>query len=251
MKPTTTNDVIRPPADLQATVWRYIDFAKFMACLEYQSLFFARCSKFDDSFEGSFPFGNHAIRQKFLTDLGLTPAEIDDRLTTRSAMYRLRRHWVFANCWHMDAGESNLLWAQYCKSCDGVCIVSTYERLRDSLPEDILVGVVGYLDYDQDTLEEGHVLFPFVHRRSSTRMTANFALIWKDPPRTGDGRLDLRIPADAGQNVKCDLSRLIKEVRVKPKSPEWFLDLVHRLAARHSISAEKVRRSALDDKPFF
>jgi hypothetical protein len=39
----------------ETTIWRYMDFTKFIALLEDNSLFFSRGDKFRDRFEGSVP----------------------------------------------------------------------------------------------------------------------------------------------------------------------------------------------------
>jgi hypothetical protein len=41
--------------DLDAVIWRYVDFAKLVSLLESQSLHLARADVFDDPFEGSVP----------------------------------------------------------------------------------------------------------------------------------------------------------------------------------------------------
>ena len=41
------------PSDPSATVWRYMDFAKFVSLLDSQALYFARASLLEDKFEGS------------------------------------------------------------------------------------------------------------------------------------------------------------------------------------------------------
>ena len=49
---------VKYPA-LDATLWRYMDVAKFADLLESEALFFARANKLDDPFEGSWPDANH------------------------------------------------------------------------------------------------------------------------------------------------------------------------------------------------
>ena len=134
MKPTATSEVVRPPADPQIRIWRYMDFTKFVATVEYSGLFFPRCRQFDDPFEGSFPRANEPIRRESLVALNLRPELISARLSNRSAFYQWNRHWVLASCWHMGPCESAALWRLYSKTADAVCIVSTYQRLRDCLP---------------------------------------------------------------------------------------------------------------------
>lgn len=138
-----------------------MDFTKFVAIVEHSGLFFSRCRQFDDPFEGSFPHANEPIRRESLVALNLTPELISKRLRSRSAFYQWLRHWVIASCWHMGTCKSAVLWRLYSKTVDTVCIVSTYQRLRECLPGDVEIGEVTYIDYDNATLEEGNLAFPF------------------------------------------------------------------------------------------
>jgi len=230
-----------------------MDFTKFVATVEHASLFFPRCRQFDDPFEGSFPRANAPIRQDSLVDLKLTLDQITDRLKNRSAFYKWNRHWVLANCWHMGPCESAALWRLYSKTTDAVCIVSTYQRLRDCLPVDVRIGEVSYIDYDNETVEEGNVNFPFMHKRLSFKHERELrALIWDTNwCKTPEGRIDTEyIPSDLGQWMPCDLVKLVECIRVAPQSLDWFHDLVRRVATHYGLTVE-VRRSSLDDAPFF
>lgn len=230
-----------------------MDFTKFVATVEYSGLFFPRCRQFDDPFEGSFPRANEPIRRESLVALHLRPKLISARLSNRSSFYQWHRHWVLASCWHMGPCESAALWRLYSKTADAVCIVSTYQRLRDGLPGEVLIGEVTYIDYDEATLEEGNVNFPFVHKRLSFAHERELrALIWDTNwPRTPEGGVDTGyIPPDPGRWVSCDLVRLVERIVVAPESPDWFQELVRRVAARYALPAD-VRRSSLDSAPFF
>jgi hypothetical protein len=55
-KPWQEWAVPAPPSD-DAVIWRYMDFAKFVAMLQTESLFFNRADKFRDPLEGRFPMG--------------------------------------------------------------------------------------------------------------------------------------------------------------------------------------------------
>ena len=56
--------VFETPSDENVTIWRYLDFTKFVSLLDRQQLFFARVDTLDDPFEGSYPKGNIVLRQE-------------------------------------------------------------------------------------------------------------------------------------------------------------------------------------------
>lgn len=41
--------------DEHTTIWRYMDFTKFVSLLDKKTLYFTRSDKFDDKFEGATP----------------------------------------------------------------------------------------------------------------------------------------------------------------------------------------------------
>jgi hypothetical protein len=51
------HEVFDPPEDLDATIWRYVDFTKLVSLLDTKSLFFARADQLGDPFEGSYSRG--------------------------------------------------------------------------------------------------------------------------------------------------------------------------------------------------
>jgi hypothetical protein len=46
------NKFYRYPENLNQRIWRYMDFAKFVALLDEEILFFPRASLLDDKYEG-------------------------------------------------------------------------------------------------------------------------------------------------------------------------------------------------------
>lgn len=53
------------PSDPFATIWRYLDFTRFVALLDTQELFFAPVSAFEGHFEGSYSSANIDGRKEF------------------------------------------------------------------------------------------------------------------------------------------------------------------------------------------
>jgi hypothetical protein len=48
------HDLFIPPENLDAAIWRYVDFAKLVALLDTRTLFFSRADLLGDAFEGSY-----------------------------------------------------------------------------------------------------------------------------------------------------------------------------------------------------
>jgi hypothetical protein len=55
---------IKKPENLDAKIWRYVDFAKFLSLIMSESLFFCRIDKLDDPFEGYYTYQDLYIQRE-------------------------------------------------------------------------------------------------------------------------------------------------------------------------------------------
>lgn len=256
------------PENLDATIWRYLDFTKFVALLSTESLFFARVDTFDDSFEGSYTVGNLEVRDEFAKRhapaFGQTRAEM---LATDSHVALRQREEVFANCWNMSERESAAFWGLYVPPEGGVAVRSTVHRLIKAIGQSepapglypVFVGEVIYIDYDEEILPQGNLLYPFVHKRKSFEFESELRAViaWEsDYEDVGDvppgGRLEMRKrqPPPLGLSLAVDLTELVAAIYVSPTAPPWFGALVRSVVAHYACSAEVVQ-SSLSAEPIF
>jgi len=145
--------VFRLP-DSKESVWRYMSLDKFVSLLQRRALFFCRSDRFEDRFEGSYPRGasiEDALAQMDVTFIG--DPDLPKRRELAEQMLRSRRQSreaFLVSCWHINEHESTAMWKLYAQSNNGIAIKSTVGKLKDSIqcPEDVLLGAVEYLDYD-------------------------------------------------------------------------------------------------------
>lgn len=233
-------DLIVPNDNM--TIWRYLDFTKFVSLLDKQALFFCRADKMDDKFEGSHPKAELPIRTKNLESVFLKDV---------SEAFRLIREFTAVNCWHINRYESFAMWKLYLKSSEGIAIRSTFRRLRDSLKDkqhDIYIGKVQYIDYEKDIFL-GLVLSPFVHKRKSFDHEKELRAIIQEMPKPGLYSEDKR-PFENGLYVPVDLDLLINEIYLAPTSPPWIKELVESVSMKYGLK-KKVRQSELDEPPIY
>ena len=243
--------VFEQPENPDATLWRYLDFTKFVSLLDTRRLFFARADTFEDAFEGSYSRFNVAARPEVYKT---APAEMVAGL---ERVNRETRRWVFVNCWNMSEGESAALWGLYVPPTGGVAIRSTFRRLTeafgpmDPLPEKdptprAYVGKVQYADYEHDWIPEGNLFHPFVHKRQSFDFEHEVRGVIQRIPTRGD-EIDFTQEPPMGLNVAIDLGRLVEAIHISPTAPSWFADLVASVVRRYDCDAELVRSSLADD----
>ncbi|MCH7580958.1 MAG: hypothetical protein IIB22_11995 [Chloroflexi bacterium] len=226
-----------------------MDFTKFLAMLEHGALFFPRSHLLGDPFEGSYSRANEALRESMYKAV-----KPDSRRQMTQAISRTSeqlRNWTMISCWHMNPAESAAMWKLYAETERSLAIQSTYKRrLRDSLDDQVYIGMVNYIDYETQWLPEGNVFYPFMHKRLSFEHEHELRAVIQDLS-FGDTRLDLaKPPDDPGIWKELSLQKLAETVYVSPGSPGWFIELIRLVLERYKVAIE-VRQSSLDTEPFY
>jgi len=235
-------------------IWRYMDFTKLVSLLDSRCLFFSRADQLGDPFEGSWPKMNIDARQLTLKEV---PSESQAAFTNAMAkMGDFNKQWLkynVVNCWHMNNHESAAMWKLYLKSNEGIAVQSTYKRLRDSITdsERVFLGVVKYIDYENEGIDAGNLLTPFVHKRMSFEHEREVrALVIKIPVAEG-GTLDMtQETISRGLAIQVDVERLVEKIYIAPSAPGWFADLTRALIHKYGYEFE-VDQSKLDQQPLF
>ncbi len=234
------------PENTDSKVWRYMDFTKFVAMLETNSLYFCRADRLGDPFEGSYSRANEKLRPEVYK--GKIPIE---KLEEIARVFRMMPQWTFISSWHMNERESAAMWRLYTQSNESIAVQSTFAVLRDSLPKDVFVGMVKYIDYDTEWVPEGNAFYPFLHKRMSFEHEKEVRAVLMRWPPAQEGKAHFDTPSsELGVNVPVDLSQLIQRILVAPNVPSWFESLVAGVTQRYGLRSG-VGRSRLEDAPFF
>jgi hypothetical protein len=244
------NPIFKQPDNENILVWRYMDFTKFVSFIESKQLYFARADKFEDPFEGSWPKLNVDARQYYY-DLSLE--ERKNYIKTMGQISKNHPQHIFINCWHINEHESAAMWKLYLKSDEGIVIQSTYQKLRESFTDNEIInlGIVKYIDYEKERINDDDMLSSFVHKRKSFEHEREVrALInkWSDHGEKGPD-YDIETIAH-GIPIAVDIKMLIEKIYLAPNTPDWFSDLVKEIVSRYEYTFEVVH-SKLDERPFF
>jgi hypothetical protein len=217
-------------------LWRYIDFAKYVAMLDTASLYFSRHDLLGDDYEGA--MSEPDVRDWYGTveDMGVdsgipTGLYIDEM----KDLVRQRRRSCFVNCWHASDIESVAMWRVYSAMGRGIAVRSSPLRLREALPSDVFLSMVAYIDYRLDAMG------------SYSR--------WICKRREYDYERELRVllvrdgaESQPGVAVPVDLHRLMATVHLAPRSPTWVVQLVKNVSRKYGLDVE-VLESRLDVPP--
>lgn len=235
------------PPPLEATLWRYLDFTKFVSLLERSALFFSRADKLGDPFEGSLSKVNLNTPPAFALNF---PGYYLER---RQTIWMDYRRYITVNCWHWSEYESAAMWSVYAREQYGIAIRTDFKRLCDSFTDevDIFVGRIHYADYDRTVIPEENLLSAYLHKRKSFEHEREVRAVIMEVPMVEDKAI-LRPSPDIpeyGRYCTVNLGTLIKQVVVSPLAPEWFADLVGSVAIRYDLGGEVVGRSTLAENP--
>jgi len=245
------------PANLDAKIWRYVDFTKFVSMLDSGSLHFVRPYCLQDKYEGSFSKA-HLRAQQQAIESGERPGWTRDHLKSALEGHRdALRTQTALNCWHANEHESAAMWKVYLKSDEGVAIQSTVRRLRDCFDNDptvlVFVGLVQYADYDEEQIPWGNAFMPLLYKRASFKHEQELRAVAVKSAVSSPGSppyLSMEQFNPGATPIPVDLDRLIERVLVAPTSEAWFEDLVRRILERYQLNKE-VMRSSLADGPLY
>jgi len=250
----SAHEVFIEPIDLNQKIWRYMDFTKFIDLLNSQELYFTRPDKFEDVFEGRL---SQATIRDIEANFDGTPEQNAHQtmLLTRGAFKQASTLLFGVNCWHMNDHESAAMWKLYLKSNEGIAIQTTYSKLKQALvPSDTecFMGIVHYIDYDNDIMGSNNLFIPLVHKRKSfehEKEVRAVVIIKANVPVAGTPvkTLEQLMP---GVRISLSLEELIEAVYVSPDSPQWLTGLVEDTCRKFGYKFSIVN-SRLSEQPIY
>jgi len=233
-----------------------MDIAKYISLLQRRSLFFPRANLLGDAFEGSATKPMVTMRDYIVKNRSTDPRlnrfiNLPDNCS--EIMSAAHRNEVVKNCvscWHMNEHESAAMWSLYMRANEGVCIQSTYAKLREALPECVLIGEVRYLDYATGWFGEDNVFNFIMHKRRSFEHERELRAIFWEVMGTEEANTYKSKLTNNGIWFDLDLEKLLESVRVSPLAPHWLFDVVENLNATYSLNV-LARQSDLNGDPVY
>lgn len=228
-------EIFSKPEDLDAKIWRYMDFAKYVSLLEKSALYLSRADLLGDSFEGSLSPLNMTIRLMQALSEGLAP----DAFMSSPEARQMMRKMIYVNCWHANEHESVAMWSLYGRSAEAVAVCSTYRKLAAQLSPFHYFGSIRYIDYRSEHIPEGNGFWPFAFKRRAFEHEREMRLVTQA----------VSPPGSPGAFMPVDLNTMIDSVYVAPNSATWFRELIESVSRKYGL-AFPVRQSSLDELGF-
>ena len=138
---------------------------KFVSLLEQSALFFACADQLGDPFEGSFSIMNKIMRPIVYAGRGIS----EENFLALGRAQRDSRRFTLISCWHERFHESAAMWRLYSRETEGIAIKTDFNSFKRSLidTQDIYVGRINYVDYENHFIPENNSFSPFLHKRQS------------------------------------------------------------------------------------
>jgi hypothetical protein len=112
------------------------------------------------------------------------------------------------------------MWERYGKGRDAVAIVSTLDKLVDSMPEEVTVGHVDYVDFKTESLYFSNLAARAFVKSRTLADEHEVRAVLSEPPVTKSERWSITIPPgeEVGHLVAVNLRTLITRVVLSPLS---------------------------------
>lgn len=221
------------------SIWRYMDFWKFLKVINSSSIFFATVDMLGDNNEGRFPNGVLPYIDEHLK----TKEKGTFNKTVRNLLFKFleqdSKDTTLISSWTAADNESFAMWKMYAKDRLGVAIKTSFNGLKNSFKntkEDVFIGQVEY--YDETYKGQMLGKFPTILTKA----------IYYSFER--EVRCIIQLNDDkkkAPKNIHVDLTELIEEVYLSPFAFEsGLLELVEILRAKHDLNFD-IKMSGVND----
>ncbi len=258
------------PKDPEASIWRYMDLAKYLSMLYTGSVYFANTLILkEDRFELSWPRRVLEQRQEttrsmfdrlYSSFLLQNPGQEEslpsiDSVVEMDEKYRSwEKNYTFVSCWHLGDVESAAMWKIYGSESKSIVIRSKISSLIDQIRRSpsfagfgegldyLSVGAVQYIDFDEfeDFMYELPYTRAFLKRKNFSHEKEIRVVLGKITGRT----------FERGIAVRVNLGSLIEEVRIGPGAEPWFIEMVKEATNKFGFDFP-VNRTSLDNDPIF
>jgi hypothetical protein len=213
-------DLRTPPNS--TVLWRYMDFARFVAMIESRSLWFTRLDQLEDPLEGTH------------TDAELTWIRQKNKKKHANQLirvFRQARKEVFVNCWRSGSAESLAMWDLYGKGTGIVAVKSTVGLLKKAVSSSgraVFISKTRYFDWS-DAPGIDNVLVACSRKDLSYQHESEVRAMVM-----GDFRNSLA-HRQLGMLLPVDVETLIGEIMVGPREQRWVVHLVKQIMERYKL----------------
>lgn len=256
MKQPYKHPAFPQPDDSSIVLWRYMNADKFEWLISYGRIFMASVDRLGDPLEGTTPVGElEWWRRKAAS----TASEEHRRIVeyNRDFLSRMakkfRKH-CYASCWHINQYENHAMWKCYTNNPKAVAIRTTYETLKNCLPDYIFLGIIRYIDYAIHRLPTMNMFEYIMHKDIYYSFEREVRVVAFSPPMEAPGGKQFadnhfereNFPGFLVYAPPMDINRLIHGVVLHPEAPAKFKSRIDTMCAKSGLPTPTTSRKIRD-----
>ncbi|WP_111891614.1 DUF2971 domain-containing protein [Acinetobacter sp. MB5] len=263
--------------DLNISLWRYMDFSKFVDLVLNEKIYLSPLRKFEDIYEGHISNVSKKKQQQYVQTLSnyLGYSKKTDEIQAidekENDAEKKLVYFAYANCWHSNKYESAAMWRLYAQTNEAIAIKTTLGNLikavkpLKSLRADgfFCVKKIEYVDYnDVNSFPEKYNFIqpvsPLCTKRLSFKHENEIRLLYLKsnllfPPCHPSEKSkiesmslkDLENMSSSGVNVDINLRDLIEKIYVAPDAPIWFYEMTKEFLKKMNLDYIECEKSSL------
>jgi hypothetical protein len=113
-------------------------------------------------------------------------------------------------------------------------LVEKLETALKDAKEDVRMSKVEYIDYEKDTMPDGNIIFPVIHKQHAYSYEQEVRLIY-----------EISGAPVHGIYIPIDIETLVDEVVVGPFTPRWQFELIIDISSKYGLK-KPIRQSRLN-----
>ncbi len=222
----------------EITIFRYMDFSKFMDLLENKKLYFCKSNYFEDKYEGRMPEGFYCNWTKEMVEghKGIYD-EID------------KHYGAYITCWNIGSNESYALWKIYTNPNTGIAIKTTVGKLKKALNnEAIQIYNVKYIDSFDDKNQDCEMPHYLREAENGFSISRDVKEVYKLSTYKYEEEVRaifIDTSKDNGKKFDIDLATLVDEIYISPFASEWFENLVRKVMITYGFPDIRLIKSII------
>lgn len=245
----TEHPEITTPGD-STVIWRYMSIEKYLSLLVTRKLFLCRTDKFEDPWEAVWP---RQQLQRFLESKSKEDRDAGEE--AKQFLVGHNRSCLFVHCWHANKVESAAMWDLYSSRKSGVAIRTTVGAIKRAIeddPDDVLIGQVNYIDYDDEKINVPWMtLAPAFLKRSSFSHENEIRVVKRHYPLGEINSLGIRevdfSKVKESMSLEVDLGWLLSSVYFSPVMDKWLVESLIDVSKNYGLDERIFKQSNLYD----
>jgi hypothetical protein len=143
------------------------------------------------------------------------------------------------------------MWKIYCKDENSVAITTTYNKLKKSLPDDVYLGLVNYIDFEKEHLKTNDILLTFFKKRIEFKHENEVRIIKPDNAMLNDNFFNTTTEnLNDSLKIPFNLVECIDTIYLSQTSSTEFIETIYSYCKKYNLNFE-IKSSIFNKSPLY